>query len=101
MTQDAHATATAELLETDVTYLIVDGSGEVPYAGSREVMFGQPQRDTSEYLVARTAHGTVTLLQLCEFAVVHTEGLTVELSGARADVWVWHFIHHASAPLRC
>jgi hypothetical protein len=22
-----------------------------------------------------------------------SEGLTVELSGANADVWAWHFIH--------
>ena len=27
--------------------------------------------------------------------------LTVELSGARADVWAWHFISHASAPAIC
>src|SRR5436190_13285827 len=24
--------------------------------------------------------------------------ITVELSGARADVWAWHFIFHAPAP---
>jgi hypothetical protein len=28
-------------------------------------------------------------------------GLTVELGGARANVWAWHFISHASAPARC
>jgi hypothetical protein len=28
-------------------------------------------------------------------------GLTVELSGARADEWAWHFIPHASAPTIC
>jgi hypothetical protein len=27
--------------------------------------------------------------------------LTVELSGARADDWTWHFIYHASAPAIC
>ena len=27
--------------------------------------------------------------------------LTVELSGALADVWAWHFIYHASAPAKC
>src|SRR5688572_28051227 len=27
--------------------------------------------------------------------------LTVELSGAHADVWAWHFIFHASAPAIC
>jgi hypothetical protein len=27
--------------------------------------------------------------------------LTVELSGAHAEVWAWHFIFHASAPARC
>jgi len=28
-------------------------------------------------------------------------GLTVELSGAAAEAWVWHFISHASAPAIC
>jgi hypothetical protein len=28
-------------------------------------------------------------------------GLRAELSGARADVWAWHFISHASAPEIC
>ena len=27
--------------------------------------------------------------------------LTVELSGAHAVVWAWHFIYHASAPAIC
>jgi hypothetical protein len=27
--------------------------------------------------------------------------LTVELSGAHAGVWAWHFIFHASAPTSC
>ena len=27
--------------------------------------------------------------------------LTVELSGARAGVWAWHFIFHAFAPTIC
>ncbi len=31
----------------------------------------------------------------------HSSGLTVELSGARAYVWAWHFILHASAPTKC
>ena len=26
-------------------------------------------------------------------------GLTVELSGAAAAAWAWHFIPHASAPM--
>jgi len=29
------------------------------------------------------------------------ESLEVELSGAHADVWAWHFILHASAPAKC
>jgi len=32
---------------------------------------------------------------------VHVSALTVELSGARADVWAWHSILHASAPAIC
>src|SRR5687767_6935843 len=31
----------------------------------------------------------------------HSRGLTVELSGARAEVWAWHFIAHASARAIC
>ena len=31
----------------------------------------------------------------------HSANLTVELSGAAADVWAWHFIPHASAPAIC
>ena len=31
----------------------------------------------------------------------HRCRLTVELSGAHADVWAWHFIFHASAPAIC
>jgi len=27
--------------------------------------------------------------------------LTVELSGAHADVWAWHFIPHAPASAKC
>ena len=33
--------------------------------------------------------------------LVLTCGLTVELSGAHAGAWAWHFILHASAPTKC
>jgi hypothetical protein len=36
-----------------------------------------------------------------EVATIHKGRLTAELSGARAVVWAWHFISHASAPVIC
>ena len=44
-------------------------------------------------LIEGQRHFALRLRDLCV--------LTVELSGAHADVWTWHFIYHASAPARC
>ncbi len=81
---DAFATvASTESLNTPL-----DASGELP-AQLRKLTLSSDTLSCVNPAVKGSAEGTM----ICR--------LTVELSGARADVWAWHFIFHACAPARC
>ena len=62
---------------------------------SEQTLSGSRRKESKQGHEVRSARAAMKQLEDAQCR------LTVELSGARADVWAWHFIPHAPAPAIC